>query len=122
LEQPVLPNIKKHLGPQLERVKDCEEFLSKYVSDKHVIAGPYVENGRWIVEVPRKYTNAAVLLRMKLADGGKNAGVAELVAKVAQAEFSILVDEEVLKIYTENSDFAVFLTEFLLGKPFWLKT
>jgi len=38
-----------------------------------------------------------------------------------QVEFNIFVDEGILKVYTENSDFAVFLTKFLLGKPFWLK-
>ena len=122
LEQHVLSNVKKHLGPQLEREVECERFLSKYVGDKRVMAGPFIEDGRWVVEVPRKYTDAVALFREKLADGGKNAGVAELVAKAIQTDFNILVDNEVLKFYTENSDFAVFITEFLSGKPFWLKT
>ena len=121
LEQLVLPNVKRHLGPQLERASDCENFLSKYAGDKQVISGPYIENGRWVVEVPRRFTDAAALLREKIADGGKNAGVAEIVGKAIQTEFNVLVDVAVLKLYTENSDFAVFLTEFLSGKPFWLK-
>jgi tRNA nucleotidyltransferase (CCA-adding enzyme) len=121
LEQLVLPNIKKHLGPQLERRAESEKYLAKYVGDKHVIVGPYVEAGRWIVELPRKYIDAAALFKEKLSDGGRGAGVAELVAQAFKADGRILVDEEVLKAYTENSDFAVFLTEFLAGKPFWLK-
>ncbi len=121
LERHILPNVKKHLGPQLEREAECTKFLAKYVGDKRVIAGPFVEEGRWIVEVPRKYPNAVTLFREKLAGGGKNAGVAELVANAMQSDFNVLVDTEVLKVYTENSDFAVFLTAFLSGKPFWLK-
>ena len=121
LEQNVLPNIKKHLGPQLERTTECEKFLQKY-ADKKVLSGPYVEDGRWIVELPRKHKNAAALLKEKLSNGGKNVGVADLVAKAAQREFSVLIDQEVLKVYTENSDFAVFLTHFLFGRPFWLVT
>jgi len=121
LEQNVLPNVKKHLGPQLERPAECEKFLTKYANEKTVVAGPYVEDGRWVVEVPRKFSDAAALFREKLGDGGKTAGVAELISEALQVEFNIFVDEGILKVYTENSDFAVFLTKFLLGKPFWLK-
>ena len=121
LEQHLLPNVKKHLGPQLERGDECTKFLSKYTG-KELVAGPYVEDGRWVVEIPRKFTDAVALLKEKLADGGKNAGVAELVVKALQEELKILCDKQVLKSYTENSDFAVFLTKFLSGKPVWLKT
>jgi hypothetical protein len=75
-----------------------------------------------MVELPRKNTDAAVLLKEKLVDGGKNAGVAELIAKTMQKNLEVLVDDEVLHVYEENADFAAFLTDFLLGKPFWLKT
>ncbi len=122
MEQHLLPNVKKHLGPQLERELESEKFLSKYQSDKRVISGPYVEDGRWVVMLPRKSTNAASLLKEKMADGGKNAGVAELIAEAAKKNLSVPVGGEILKVYVENSDFAVFLTEFLVGKPFWLET
>ena len=74
-----------------------------------MLSGPYIEDGRWIVELPRKNTDAAALFREKLADGGKNAGVAELVAKAINAELKVLVDDEILKVYVENADFAVVL-------------
>jgi tRNA nucleotidyltransferase (CCA-adding enzyme) len=121
LEQHTVPNVKKHLGPPIERKDECQKFLSKYIGDKRVLSGPFIENGRWVVELPRKYTDVATLLREKTSDGGKNAGIADLVAKAIQIDFNIFLDEEILKVYTENSDFAVFLTEFLSGKPFWLK-
>jgi tRNA nucleotidyltransferase (CCA-adding enzyme) len=121
LEQHVLPNVKKHLGPQLERSIECKKFLSKYSGDKALLSGPYIEGGRWVVEVPRKNTDAAALFREKLSDGGKNAGVAELVAEAIRSDLKVLVNGEILKVYTENSDFAVFLSQFVYGKPFWLK-
>ncbi len=122
LEQHILPNVKKHLGPPLARKAECEKFLSKYVDDKSVLSGPFIDEGRWVVELPRKYTDASILLRDKLVDGGKNSGVADMVANVIKKDLKVLVDNEVLRLYTENSDFAVFLTQFLSGKPFWLKT
>ena len=120
LEQQVLPNIKRHLGPQLEREIECENFLSKYSDNQKAISGPYIEDGRWIVEVPRKTTEAVELLKEKLADGGKNAGVAELIAKSIQKNLKILTNGEISEVYEEYDDFAVFLTHFLLGKSFWM--
>jgi tRNA nucleotidyltransferase (CCA-adding enzyme) len=121
LEQQVLPNIKKHLGPPLEREVESENFLAKYADNKSVISGPYIEDGRWIVEVPRKTTDAIALLKEKLADGGKNAGVAELIAKSIRKNLKALVNAEIDAVYVENGAFAEFLTDFLSGKPFWLK-
>ncbi len=122
LEQIILPNIKKHLGPQLERSAESEKFLEKYRQDKRLLAGPYIEEGRWILEMARKNTNAAQLFKDKLVDGGKNVGVADLVAKAIVEDSKVLINAEILKVYVENADFAVALTKFVDGKPFWLKT
>jgi tRNA nucleotidyltransferase (CCA-adding enzyme) len=120
LEQQFLPNVKKHLGPPLEREVECEDFLAKYVNNKTVISGPYIEDGRWIVEIPRKTTDVVLLLKEKLFDGGKNAGVAELIAESISKKVNIAVNNEIGEVYEENGDFAVFLTDFVFGKPFWI--
>jgi tRNA nucleotidyltransferase (CCA-adding enzyme) len=122
LEQQVLPDVKKHLGPPLEREVECESFLSKYVENRRVVSGPYIEDGRWIVMVRRKTTDAVELLKNKLADGGKNVGVSELIAKAMAETLTVLVNEEILDFYSGNAEFARYLTSFLGGKPFWLKT
>ncbi len=121
LEHQKLPNIKKHVGPPLERKAECEKFLAKYADNENVISGPYIEDSRWMVELPRKTTDAVALLREKLADGGKSVGVAELIAKSIQNDLKVLVNGEILETYEANQDFAGFLTDFLSGKPFWLK-
>ena len=117
-----LPNIKKHLGPPLEREEESENFLAKYAGNPQVVSGPYIEDGRWIVVVPRKTTDAAALLKEKLRDGGKNSGVAELIVQSIRKKHKILVNAEIAELYFENRDFAEFLTDFLEGKPFWLRT
>ena len=121
LEAQVVPNIKKHLGPPLERVTECEKYLAKYSANESVISGPYIEDGRWIVELPRKTTDAVALLKEKLVDGGKTNGVADLVSKIMQKSLKVLVGNEVEAFYQGNYDFAEFLANFLSGKPFWLK-
>jgi tRNA nucleotidyltransferase (CCA-adding enzyme) len=120
LENQRLQNIKRHLGPPLERQIECKSFLSKYSEEPRVISGPYVEDGRWIVLLPRKFTDAIALLRHKLSDGGKTSGVAELIVKSIQNGFKVQNSTEIKETYVENKEFSVFLTEHLLGKPFWL--
>jgi tRNA nucleotidyltransferase (CCA-adding enzyme) len=122
LEQRVLPSVKRHLGPPLEREKECEDFLAKYVHNGNVVSGPYIEDGRWIVELQRRFTDAVELLREKLKEGGRNVGVAELISRALGEKFRILVNSEVSEVYIGNRDFAEFLTDFLGGKPFWLET
>ncbi len=74
-----------------------------------------------MVELPRKIIDARVLLKEKLADGGKSVGFADLIAKAMQKSFRVLVNSEVLEVYERNGDFAAFLSDFLVGEPFWLK-
>jgi tRNA nucleotidyltransferase (CCA-adding enzyme) len=122
LEQRTIPRIRKHLGPPLEREEECKNFLSKYVENGSVMSGPFIEDGRWVVEVPRKHTDAIELLQEKLKEGGgRNTGVADLVSEAFQDGFEVLVNGDVSEAYFGNKALADFLTEFFYGKPFWLK-
>jgi len=121
-EQRVLPSVKKHLGPPLEREKECENFLAKYAHNDDLVSGPYIEDGRWVAELRRKITDAVELLKENLKDGGRKIGVAELMAQVFREKLEVSVNSEVLAVYKGNTAFAKFLTDFLSGKPFWLKT
>jgi tRNA nucleotidyltransferase (CCA-adding enzyme) len=121
LEQQELPKVKKHIGPPLTRKKECEKFLSKYAKNKGVVSGPYIEDGRWNVELQRKFTDITELFEEKLQDGGRSIGVAELMAQIFRNKLSILVNSEVAEVYRDNKGFAEFLTNFLSGKPFWLE-
>jgi tRNA nucleotidyltransferase (CCA-adding enzyme) len=117
-----LANIKKHVGPPLELKNECESFLSRYVDNEKVISGPSIEENHWVVQLPRKHTDAVELLKDKLEDGGKTSGVADLVAKSIQKKIKIFVNHDIVKIYQSNNEFAEFLSNFIVGKPFWLKT
>jgi len=122
LEQQTLPPIKKHLGPPLEKVGECEKFLKKHLGKQGTVCGPYIEDRRWVVEIRRKHTDAVLLLKEKLKEGGRNAGIAEKISKKIREELKIFVNDQIADIYEKNADFAKFLTEFLSGKPQWLET
>jgi tRNA nucleotidyltransferase (CCA-adding enzyme) len=116
-----LPAVKKHLGPPLERMKECGDFLHKHLAARDTFSGPMLENGRWVVETRRKIVEADELLEQSLKDGGRHVGVAVEIGKVAQQNFEVLTDDVILNLYTTDSDFAEFLTNYYEGKPCWLK-
>jgi tRNA nucleotidyltransferase (CCA-adding enzyme) len=120
LEDCCISSVMKHLGPPLDKGRECERFLGKHAGNVGTVAGPYVEDGRWIVQIRRKHTDACALLEERLRDGGKNAGVAERIAQVLRNGFSVRVGDEIVGVYGKNKEFAAFLTEFLVGKPKWL--
>ncbi|MEN6514041.1 CCA tRNA nucleotidyltransferase [Methanoculleus sp.] len=59
-----VPAMRRHIGPPVWARENAEKFLLKYVQED-VFAGPYIEDGRYIVEVPRPFTRAVDLLRSK---------------------------------------------------------
>ena len=121
LDQRSISPVKKHLGPPLEKKNECEKFLQKHISRPNTVSGPYIEDGRWVVEIRRKYTDPVVLLEEKLKDGGRNSGVAEQISKTLRKRFEIFVNDGIIDVYKKNNEFAKFLTEFLSGKPKWLE-
>jgi tRNA nucleotidyltransferase (CCA-adding enzyme) len=121
VEQSCIPPVKKHLGPPIEKESECEKFLQKHKNGVGTVCGPYIEDGRWVVMVRRKHTKVVELLRERLKDGGKNAGIADQISKKLREGFEILVSEEILGVYRRNVDFAQFLTGFLDGRPLWLE-
>ncbi|MCS7114411.1 MAG: CCA tRNA nucleotidyltransferase [Nitrososphaerota archaeon] len=121
LESRFLPPVKKHLGPPLEKERDCRNFLAKHVNSQGVVAGPYIEGDRWMVLLKRKHVDAVALLKERLVNGGRNAGIGKEIAQTLKGGFKIYVNEEISEVYEKNGDFAKFLTDFLSGKPKWLE-
>jgi len=116
-----IPPLKKHFGPPLVKANECQKFLSKHTSSKERFSGPYIEDSRWIVEIRRKYSDITELIREKLRNGGKKAGIADLVAEGLRKEFRIYLNEEIADFYASNMDFAKFLVDYLDGRPKWLR-
>ena len=122
LEQQILSNLKKHLGPPIEKRIECERFLRKHLGASLTVSGPRIEGGRWVVETKRKHSDAVKLLNEKMKGRGKQRLILpNLIAESAKKDFEIMTNEECIKLYSSNPEFAKFLTEFLDGKPRWLK-
>jgi len=121
LQSRLLPAIEKHLGPPVTKKQDCKRFLRKHLESDLLISGPRIEGDRWIIERKRQYRDVVDLLRDGLIDGGRKIGVAGLLSKAFSSSLEIWVDEEIKDFYSENPDFASFLTKYLIGRLRWLQ-
>jgi tRNA nucleotidyltransferase (CCA-adding enzyme) len=59
------PKMRRHIGPPLWNQSNADRFIAKYCGsgDTGIFAGPFIEDGRYIVEIPRKFTSVEDLLR-----------------------------------------------------------
>jgi tRNA nucleotidyltransferase (CCA-adding enzyme) len=99
-----LPRIQKHFGPPLWEREHLSRFLE---SHPEPISGPYIEDGRAVVEISRKYTTARELLMEEM---GRISLGKHLAAQVRNG-YNIYVGEEILSL--EDKPLRAFLSEFL---------
>lgn len=62
LQAPSVAQVRRHIGPPLWNRDNAEKFLEKYRDPSLSLAGPYIEDGRYMVEVQRQFTTPEALL------------------------------------------------------------
>ena len=97
-----LPNVKKHIGPPVWVKTHAEKFKEKYKGADGVFGG-YIENGKYVFEIQRKYPTAKGLLEERLT----TCSLGKSVCKSVSEGFEIIEDAEICRI--EDTDFRVFL-------------
>jgi tRNA nucleotidyltransferase (CCA-adding enzyme) len=97
-----LPNVKKHIGPPVWVKTHAEKFKEKYKGADGVFGG-YIENGKYVFEIQRKYPTAKGLLEERLM----TCSLGKSVCKSVSEGFEIIEDAEICRI--EDTDFRVFL-------------
>ncbi|MEM5799155.1 MAG: CCA tRNA nucleotidyltransferase [Candidatus Aenigmatarchaeota archaeon] len=107
-----LPQIDKIVGPWVFDEKNARNFAEKHKNDS--IAGPYIEDNYWVVEVYRKWTSARIKLIDSISESKdilQHKGIPNFIAEQLSRKFKVIgVDE--LKKYLRNKDFAVFMRNY----------
>ncbi len=105
LESASLPNVRKHTGPQVWSGMHALAFKSKY-KDADTFSNIYIRNGKYIVDIPRKYKEAKKLVISELLKCSLGKHLAYSIKK----EYRVLQDTELLEI--KDDDFRRFLRKF----------
>ena len=109
-----LPSIQKRIGPNVFDSKDAKNFVEKY--KKQALAGPYVENGFWAVEVSRKFMSA----REKLEDSLKASenvlkakGIPNFIASQIVKEVEVITEtQKMIDLIKREEEFGKFLRKY----------
>ena len=81
-----LPRVKKHVGPPVTSKYHSEQFKAIYAPSHQI----FIENGRYVIEVERRYTNTVSLLKNEL----KSCSLGKDVSKAIDSGYEILRNEE----------------------------
>ncbi|WP_301663776.1 CCA tRNA nucleotidyltransferase [Methanoculleus frigidifontis] len=61
-----LPAVRRHLGPPVWSAGNARKFAAKYADAADTLSGPFIEDGRYYVEITRRFTRAVEMLRSRL--------------------------------------------------------
>ena len=111
VESCVLQKTKRKEGPFVTDEKNSKAFLEKHSKP---VAGPRIEEGRWVVEVQRKHTSIEKFLQDFLKKEKK--AEKELMRKAINKGSKVMREQKIIELYKKNKDFARFLTTYLIGK------
>jgi len=96
-----LPDFERRTGPRVDiDIKNQENFSNKYKKQK-----PYLENGYWVVDTKRKFTDALEVVKKIVAE---KKGFGKDIKDVEK--FEILIDDEILRV--DDEGFLRFLEGF----------
>jgi len=100
-----------HRGPPDGEKQHVKVFKEKWSINKDAVRKPYLKDGRWYVEVKRKYRDLKTFLKDKLPAVSLGKDIQNMVMKQG---FTVLPLRDLLK-----EDLRVFWTQYLDGRMPW---
>ncbi len=118
LSTDVVARVVKHRGPPVFKKEFAQRFLEKHRS---AFFGPYIEGGRWYVDIlrtpPSPEIAAYTVLQKVIAQGS----VKEPLLSSLRTKTEIYRGRAVLPVYVKNRTFARWLSQVLVRRPLWLE-
>jgi tRNA nucleotidyltransferase (CCA-adding enzyme) len=107
-----LPYVQKIVGPHVFDEKNSKAFLEAH---KNPLAGPYVEDDRWVVEIDRRFKTAKEKILDSLSkpvDVLKAKGIPNYIAESLSKGFKVIDGLEIEKLLRERKDVGVFFYNY----------
>jgi len=99
-----------HEGPPAKLEKNVRDFVLKWEGNPRVIKKPYEKNGRFYVEIKRKFRNIKDFLK----DQVKNLSMGKHLDEIIKERYDIVEIDDLL-----NKNLQIFWTGYLDGKMPW---
>ena len=119
LETERLARTRRHGGPPVSKMTESANFIKKHRREKSTISGPWIEGQKWIVHNQRPKTSAIQLLASTLRSGGRQVGVASLLAQSLKKQSRLCEGNQIAVLISRNIQFAKYMRTYLSGRPIW---
>ncbi len=121
LDSSTLPEVQMREGPPVSKMDDSQGFLDRHLNARDTVRGPWMEDGRWVVDKKRRILTIEQLVTAALKDQKLGLALPEQLDDSFRRNVRVLENRKILALLgREGSDQA--LSEFLGAKPTWLKT
>jgi len=121
LDSSTLPGVQIRQGPPVSKPDDSQGFLDRHLNAKDTVRGPWIEDGRWVVDKKRRLLTIEQLVRAALTDRKLGLAVPEQLDPSFHRNVQVLENRMILTLLGREG-FDQALSEFLTAKPTWLKT
>ncbi len=121
VDSAVLSPVQFHAGPPVSRAEESDAFLARHLGARTTVTGPWLSQGRWVVEKRREVSTIEELLRRSLRDPKFGLTTPKQMEKSFRRGARVLVNEEAMSLLSEPG-FGDALWEFLDGRPLWLRS
>jgi tRNA nucleotidyltransferase (CCA-adding enzyme) len=108
---------KVHAGPKVSFADEADNFLKKHLANDKILAGPYIREGRWYVEIRREQVDAKTLLIKEIP----TLKLSRDIAAVALRGFTVLVDEDLGDICRKEGGVMAAFLKLVRKTPPWLR-
>ncbi|MDO8537439.1 MAG: CCA tRNA nucleotidyltransferase [archaeon] len=115
LESKSIAEIKKHFGPEALDETNSQKF---FAANKSIHSGPRIEQGRWVIERPRRFFQATKLIEDFLKKEKLSAKAA--IKKALSQKYSIWEEKQLLSFFSKNKQFASWFSEYLKAREEFL--
>lgn len=119
LDDDSLPSSLLHLGPSAFDYPNSEAFLTRHRSNRRVISGPYIKEGRWAVLLSRDAVEVKEILKSALVSEEFIAGLSPEAARSFKR--ALIMDNESLSHKRVTTEGFERIAEFMAGKPKWAR-
>ncbi len=103
-----LPAVRYHAGPPANSSSNARKFLDKYMNNTAIFAGPFIKDGRYGVEVERKFRSVRELFSSKEVF---QTALGKHVKMAMEEEYTILSGMECWA-----PGFEIFMSDFLMRR------
>lgn len=117
VEEPMLPEVYRHYGPEDYLTVNVEQFKEAYKERTNLVSGPSLEDERWYVMLRRDVTGLKEVTSRLLEDGGRSIGVSQKMSIRILQHHRVLEGNEVDQYLVDG--FERHMYRFLRGRPYW---